>query len=39
MYVDETIIAGLLAVMGTLGFLAGFGWIVYRDMHKAREKQ
>lgn len=37
MFVDETIIAGLIVVAGTIGFLAGFGWIVYQDMRKARK--
>lgn len=34
MYIDETIIAGLIVVVGTIGFLGGFGYIVYQDLRK-----
>lgn len=37
MYIDETIVAGLAVVLGTIGFLGGFGYIVYQDLKKDRK--
>mgnify|MGYP000214466585 CR=1 FL=1 len=34
MYVDETIIAGALVIISTVGFLIGFGYYIYKDSHK-----
>jgi len=34
MYIDETIVAGLVVVLGTIGFLGGFGYFIYKDMQK-----
>jgi len=36
MYIDETIIAGVLVVLGTIGFLGGFAAFVYKDAHKKK---
>lgn len=32
MYFDETIIAGLVVILGTIGFLGGFSYFIYKDM-------
>lgn len=37
MYFDETIAASLLVIAGTLVFLGGFGWIVYKDLQKEKK--
>ena len=37
MYVDETIVAGLLVVAGTLVFLGGFGYFAYKDAQKSKK--
>ncbi len=37
MYIDETIVAGLLVVMGTIGFLGGFAYFIYQDQKKAKK--
>ena len=34
MYIDETVIAGLVVVLGTLGFFGGVGYFIYQDMKK-----
>jgi len=34
MYIDETIIAGLMVIVGTLGFFGGFGYFIYQDIQK-----
>jgi len=34
MYLDETIIAGALVIVSTIGFLVGFGYVVYKGSHK-----
>ncbi|MDX1451222.1 MAG: cytochrome c oxidase subunit CcoM [Oleiphilaceae bacterium] len=35
MFIDETIVSELLVVTRTIVFLAGFGWIVYKDLNKS----
>ena len=35
MYIDETVIAGLLVVLGTIGFFGGVGYFIYKDQKKA----
>jgi hypothetical protein len=37
MYIDETIIAGLLVVAGTVVFLGGFGYFAYKDAQKSKK--
>ena len=37
MYVDETIVASLLVVMGTIGFLGGFVYFIYQDQKKGKK--
>lgn len=32
MYIDETLIASLIVVGGTLLFFGGLGWFIYRDI-------
>lgn len=39
MFIDTTIIAGVLTVLATIGFLGGFGWIAYRDFVHDDEEQ
>jgi len=34
MYIDETIVAGLAVILGTLGFFGGFAYFIYKDMQK-----
>lgn len=34
MYVDETIIAGLAVVLGTIGFFGGVAWFIITDQKK-----
>ena len=34
MYIDETVIAGLVVVLGTVGFFGGVGYFIYMDMKK-----
>lgn len=34
MYVDETIIAGLAVVLGTIGFFGGVAWFIVLDKKK-----
>ena len=34
-YIDETVIAGLIAVAGTLGFFGGVAWFIWQDNKKA----
>jgi|GEM_PF-1459529 len=36
MFIDETIIAGLAVVLGTIGFLGGFAYFIYQDQKKAQ---
>jgi hypothetical protein len=38
MYVDETIVAGLLVILGTVGFLGGFAYFIYHDQKKSQKK-
>lgn len=38
MYIDETIVASLLVIAGTLVFLGGFAAIAYRDFKKEKSK-
>lgn len=38
MYIDETIIAGLAVVLGTIGFFGGVGYFIYQDLHKKPKK-
>lgn len=35
MYIDETIVAGLAVVLGTLGFFVGVGFFIYKDLKKS----
>lgn len=37
MYIDETIIAGLAVVAGTLAFFVGFGYFIYQDQKKTKK--
>ena len=37
-YIDETVIAGLIVVAGTLGFFGGVGWFIWQDNKKAQLK-
>lgn len=37
MYIDETIVASLVVVLGTIGFLGGFGYLVYKDLKESKE--
>jgi uncharacterized membrane protein YebE (DUF533 family) len=37
MYIDETIVAGLLVVGGTLVFLGGFAYVAYKDSQKPKK--
>lgn len=37
MYIDETIVAGLLVVGGTLVFLGGFAYFAYKDSQKTKK--
>lgn len=39
MYIDETIIAGLAVVIGTIAFFGGVGWFIVQDTKKAKKKQ
>ena len=38
MYIDETVIAGLAVVIGTLAFFGGFGYFIYQDQKKTKQK-
>lgn len=38
MYIDETVIAGLVVVFATLAFLGGFGYFIYQDQKKSKNK-
>ena len=38
MYLDETIIAGALVILSTIGFLIGFGYIAYKGSQKKAVK-
>lgn len=38
MYIDETIVAGLAVVAGTLVFLGGVAWFIVQDSKKAKKK-
>lgn len=38
MYIDEVVIAGLLVVFGTIAFFGGFGYFIYQDNKKTKEK-
>jgi len=38
MYIDETIVASLLVIGGTLVFLGGFATIAYKDFKKDQAK-
>ncbi|WP_255374890.1 MULTISPECIES: cytochrome c oxidase subunit CcoM [unclassified Oleiphilus] len=37
MYFDETIAASLLVIGGTIAFLGGFAWFVYKDLQKSKQ--
>lgn len=37
MFLDDVVIAGLLAVGGTLVFFIGVGIFIYQDMHKNKK--
>ena len=39
MYIDETIIAGLAVVFGTLAFFGGVGYFIYQDQKKTAQKK
>jgi len=34
MYIDETVIAGALVIISTIGFLIGFGYVAYKASHE-----
>ena len=34
-YIDETVIAGLIVVAGTIGFFGGVAWFIWQDNKKA----
>jgi hypothetical protein len=36
MFIDDTIIAGLLVVGASIVFVAGIAWFVYQDSHKKK---
>lgn len=38
MYIDETIVAGVLVVLGTVGFFGGVAWFVWTDTKKNANK-
>ena len=38
MFIDDTIIAGVLTVVATLGCLVGVGIFIYKDAHKKNNK-
>jgi phosphatidylglycerophosphatase A len=35
MYIDETIVASLVVILGTIGFLGGFAYFIYQDQKKS----
>jgi len=37
MYIDETIIAGLAVIVGTITFFCGFGYFIYQDQKKGKK--
>lgn len=37
MYFDETIAASLMVIGGTIAFLGGFAWFVYKDSQKSKQ--
>lgn len=39
MFIDDTIIAGVLVVVATLGCLVGLAVFVYKDAHKNTQKK
>ena len=39
MYIDETVVAGLAVVLGTIAFLGGFAYFIYQDQKKANNKK
>ncbi len=38
MFIDETIVASLIVVFGTIGFLGGFAYFIYQDQKKTKTK-
>lgn len=39
MYIDETIVAGVAVILGTLVFLGGFVYFIYQDQKKSKQKK
>jgi len=39
MFIDDTIIAGVLTVVATLGCLVGMAIFIYKDAHKNNQKK
>ncbi len=39
MYIDETVVAGLIVVLGTLGFFGGFAYFIHLDMKKHKQSK
>tara|TARA_R110002167_G_scaffold30450_7_gene100850 strand:+ start:158 stop:274 length:117 start_codon:yes stop_codon:yes gene_type:complete len=35
---DEVVLAGILVVVGTIVFFGGFGYFIYQDNKKTKEK-
>lgn len=38
MFIDDTIIAGLLVVGSTIAFTVGIAWFVYQDIQAKKKK-
>mgnify|MGYP006394474909 CR=1 FL=1 len=39
MFLDDTVLAGLLAVAATCAFFGGVGWFIYSDIQKHKRKK
>ena len=37
MFMDEVVLAGIVIVIRTAGFLGGFGYFVWKDAHKGKK--
>ena len=37
MYIDETIVAGLAVVIGTIGFFGGVAYFIVQDLKKTKK--
>ena len=37
MYIDETIVAGLIVVLATIGFFGGCAYFVYNDLKQHKK--